>query len=289
MISMSRAFVEIVIVFGTMPWICGAQNAKSGPEFEVASVKPAQPRPPFAVASGLVHFRNDGAVFDVSNQSLASLISFAYGINYDRISGPGWMSGQEFAIVAKLPAAATKQDVPAMLQKLLADRFKLSLHREQKVEPVYELVADGKDLKLKPSAADLPEKLTGYSARPGQCLCRACTLAYFADILSGTVKFGARMAAMEQPGELAEHRIDRPVIDQTHLTGLYDIELNWVPPAGLPAPIPGTADGFPPRDPATKANSIFGALESVGLKLQSAKHTFDYVVADHVERVPSEN
>src|ERR1700734_3995197 len=98
MISISRALVKIVIVCGTTPWICGAQSAKSGPEFEVASVKLAPPHPPFAVALGLRHFRNDGAVFDVSNQTLTSLISFAYGTNYDRISGPGWMSEQEFAI-----------------------------------------------------------------------------------------------------------------------------------------------------------------------------------------------
>jgi len=197
------------------------------------------------------------------------------------------MGEQEFAVEAKLPAGATKEQVPAMLQKLLADRFKLSVHRDQRVEPVYELVVDKKGLKLKSSTAE--DSAKGCMGRPGQTVCRGVTFERFAGFIRGNPNVVARMAAMAEPGALVEHRIDRLVVDQTGLTGLYDIELDWVPPGGLPPVDPVASAGYPPRDPSTKAGSIFEALEAVGLKLQSAKHTFDGLVVDHVERVPSEN
>ena len=98
------------------------------------------------------------------------------------------------------------------------------------------------------------------------------------------------MAGLTGAGEFVEQRIDRLVVDQTGLTGVYDIDLEWVPPAGLPdgRDNPGAGD-FPRRAAATKANSIFGALEAAGLRLQSAKQDFDYLVVDHVDRVPSAN
>jgi uncharacterized protein (TIGR03435 family) len=88
---------------------------------------------------------------------------------------------------------------------------------------------------------------------------------------------------------LTERAIDYPVVDQTGLAGVYDIDLQWVPPAGLGPVDPLTRPGLPPRDASAKADSIFGALEAVGLKLKAGKHTFDTLVIDHVERVPSEN
>jgi uncharacterized protein (TIGR03435 family) len=97
------------------------------------------------------------------------------------------------------------------------------------------------------------------------------------------------MAARAQPGELLERMIDHPVVDQTGLTGVYDIDLQWVPPAGLGPVDPVASAGYPPRDASVKADSIFGALEAAGLKLQAGKHAFDILVIDHVERVPSEN
>ena len=75
---MSRALMKIVILYGIMSWTCGAQDAKNGPAFEVASVKPAEPPSP-----GQYGFRSDGARFEASNGTLTSLISFAYGIRWD--------------------------------------------------------------------------------------------------------------------------------------------------------------------------------------------------------------
>jgi uncharacterized protein (TIGR03435 family) len=84
-----------------------------------------------------------------------------------------------------------------------------------------------------------------------------------------------------------ERNIDHAVVDQTGLTGSYDIDLQWILPGGFG---PGRGGNvFPPRDPTVKATSIFEAIESIGLKLQPGKHTFDILVVDHAERVPTEN
>jgi uncharacterized protein (TIGR03435 family) len=180
-----------------------------------------------------------------------------------------------------------------MLQKLLADRFKLSLHRDQKVESVYELVLDTKGVKLKPSTTDVSK---GMGGRPGQLFCSACTLGQLADQLGGLANAAANRAAFRaargQPeDDVFERSIDRPVVDKTGLTGVYDIDLQWVPPGGFPArPIdPAAADGYPARAAGVRVNSIIGAIEAAGLKLQGARHAFDILVIDHVERVPSEN
>lgn len=285
--DMVRALVKISILCGIMSWNCRAQDTKSGPEFEVASVKPAAPRPPFAAASGLVRFRSDAGHFEASSETLQALISFAYGTKPGRISGPGWISEEYFAILAKPPAGSTKEEVPAMVQKLLTERFQLTLHRDQKVESVYELVIDKKGAKCKPSNTDASERECMF--RPGECFCRASTLRQLADYLSGLMNVGARMAARAQPGEMMERTIDRPVVDATGLTGVYDIDLQWVPPAGLGPVNPVASAGYPPRDASVRADSIFGALEAAGLKLQASKHAFEILVIDHVQRVPSKN
>ena len=99
------------------------------------------------------------------------------------------------------------------------------------------------------------------------------------------------MLARARNGEFVERMIDHPVVDETGITGVYDIDLQWVPPDGRPADQngPGVADGYPPRDTGVRVDSICGALEAVGLKLQSGNHAFDVLVIDHVERLASEN
>jgi len=172
-----------------------------------------------------------------------------------------------------------------MLQTLLAGRFQLRVHHDQKVEPVYLLVVDKRGAKLPVSTSDGARK--GCSGRPGQYFCRAITTQELAENLTATASIRANMPP--PPGDFAERRIELPVVDQTGLTGVYDIDLQWAPPAGTGPGRPGARANFPPRNPAVKANSIFQAFEALGLKLQAAKHTFDILVVDHAERVPVAN
>src|ERR1017187_7513788 len=115
------------------------------PAFEVASIKPSEPITPAMIASGKLHagMKIDGKRVDIGNFGMMQLICKAYDVKSYQVSGPSWlkvvgMSGQRFDIVANLPEGATKEQVPQMLQALLAERFKLVIHRETKDQPVYE-------------------------------------------------------------------------------------------------------------------------------------------------------
>ena len=269
-----------VVICSAMANLALGQTEPAAPEFEVASIKPAPRRTLMMMQSGQWHTRMDDAAFSDTNISLLDLVTMAFHINADRVDGPGWLSEQTFAVAAKLPAGAHKEQIPAMLQKLLASRFKLAVHHDQKVQSVYLLTIGKEGTKLKESVGD-PE-LRGCNGRPGRYRCTATTIADLAETLTNMAAMYARM-----PSSGDEHNIDLPVIDQTGLKGIYDIDLQWIPPEGAGRGHRGSR--LPPPAPDTKATSIFGAFEAIGLKLQPGKHTFDILVIDHVERTPTEN
>jgi len=275
----------VVTVWAAMAHVLFGQAGPS-PEFEVASIKPASILTPMMMRSPQWHFRMDDAVFDASNATLLELITTAYNINSDHVSGPRWLNDQAFAVLAKLPAGATKERIPAMLEKLLADRFKLAVHHDQKVQQVY-LLTVGKDgAKLKESMGDSDQSLKRRSGRPGRYRCTATTMEELAESFTAMSSMYAHLPASDD-----QRNIDLPVIDQTGLKGAYDIDLQWIPPESAGNRDNGGRRGamLPPPDPNTRATSIFSAFDTLGLKLQPGKHAFDILVIDHVERTPSEN
>jgi len=291
--KVQRAVYPVLLTcLATIIPIGSAQTSTPVLEFEVASVKPAAPLTPAMMRGREFHSRNDNGAFEDSNASLLDLVTIAYNVNWDRVSAPGWMNEQFFSVAAKLPAGSTKEQTPAMLRKLLADRFKLAVHHEQKVESVYLLVVEKQGAKLKQSQGDTDADTKGCSGRPGQYSCRATTIGDLAENLSAMAVMYARMPVSTAAGDDAPRNIDLPVVDQTGLKGAYDIDLQWNSPAGPTRGLRAgrqNADRFPPRDPSVKATSIFDAFERDGLKLQPGKHPFDILVVDHVERVPTEN
>src|ERR1035441_9283141 len=126
------------------------------PAFEVASVKPAAPLDRSQMLSGQMHvgMKVDAARVDIGSMSLAELIRVAYRVKAYQVSGPDWMASERFDVLAKLPEGASSGQVPEMLQALLAERFKLSVHRESKEHAVYALVVGKNGPKLKESAPD---------------------------------------------------------------------------------------------------------------------------------------
>jgi uncharacterized protein (TIGR03435 family) len=280
------AGIKILILAALVAGIACAQ------EFEVASVKPAQRPTPQMRTSGQLRSLRDNARLEESNTTMLDLIAEAYNINWHWITAPDWTRQEFYSVMATLPAGATKAQIPIMLQKLLAGRFKLALHHQPKAVPVYLLVVDKAGGKLKASTTSA-ESRKGCSSRPGQWACFGVTMESLSDALTGV---GMTTADMPVPAggsgdaEFSVRRIDRPVVDETGITGVYDVDLQWMPPGGLPtAGRAGPTVGFPPRDPSVKADSLFNAFEALGLKLEPGKHTFDTVVVDHAERVPTEN
>ena len=155
-----------------------------------------------------------------------------------------------------------------MVQKLLADRFKLTFHRDKKELSVFAIVVGKNGPKLTKSAGD-PNGLPGLFFRGlGDLPARNATMADFAGVMQTAV-------------------LDRPVVDQTGLSGRFDFELKWTPDetqfAGLGVRVPA------PSDDLAAPPDLFTAIqEQLGLKLQSTKAPVEVLVIDRVEK-PSEN
>jgi uncharacterized protein (TIGR03435 family) len=247
-------------------------------EFEAASVKPFTPDPPDPKAPYGRHsnFEVPNGQFSRVN-TLHNLIIEAYSVEKDyMVTGPKWLDSDQFKIVAKtepnVPFAATK----VMLQHLLADRFKLELHRDMQPVDVYALSVGKSAPKLKLSEGGARPECKG-SARNGKVdlVCQNTTMAQLAYTLSLLPR---------------GYNGGRPVVDLTGLNGFYDFTLSWAgtswPPAGRPA---GSAAGGAASASSSGLTVFAGVERSLGLKLAMQKYPMPVVVIDHVERPPAEN
>jgi len=238
------------------------QTADGTAEFEVASVKPANPS-----ATGRITMKEAPGTITMLNVTLRDCISQAYDVEDFEIFGPDWLGSDRYDIVARFTPGASKGRLLLMRQKLLADRFKLALHREKKVMPVYALVVAKGGLKI--HKAEEGENMTRIGR--GHMVLRRVSLSLLAEILSS--------------------QMDHPVLDQTDVKGLFDITLDWVPDDTQSKM--GIAGGDRPSRMLSNAPdgpSIFDALqEKLGLKLQTKKEAVEILAVDHAERVPTEN
>jgi uncharacterized protein (TIGR03435 family) len=233
------------------------------PSFEVATIKPANPN---AQWGGPNPHR-----IELRNTSLSTLITFAYRLNSNQILGaPAWVDTERFDLsgVPDTEGQPNINQVRRMLQKLLADRFKLTTHHDKKELSVYALTAGKTAPKLTKDEGD-------SSGIPNLML---------RDLNTLTVH-NANM--QDFTGFLQESVLDRPVVDQTALPGRYDFTLKWTPDdsqfirLGVRPP--------PPADSADAPPGLFTAIqEQLGLKLAPTKASANVLVIDHVEK-PSEN
>jgi uncharacterized protein (TIGR03435 family) len=177
----------------------------------LAISSPAQPTPAFEVASvklaadtGTLSVNTDAGMLRYSNVPLRPLIGQAYGVDTSRVQGgPAWLDSQTYDISAKLPAGSTKDQIPAMLRRLLEERFKLSVHQETREQRVFALVVAKDGPKLKP--ADKPSG--NGSVGPGRLVGHGMSLAHIASMLK-------RPAGLD-------------VVDRTGISGAFDLELKW--------------------------------------------------------------
>jgi uncharacterized protein (TIGR03435 family) len=235
------------------------------PTFEVATIKPSRPD-----AQGKA-FQVKGRQFFTFNTSLSDLMTFAYGLHARQITGgPGWLESEKFDVNG-LPDGEGQPNEgqwKIMLQKLLAERFQLSFHRDKRELSVYAIVIGRDGPKLTKSGGD-PNGLPALFFRGlGNLPARNATMADFAGVMQAAV-------------------LDRPVVDQTGLQGRFDFVLTWTPDefqfAGLGARVP------PPPANADAPPDLFTAMqEQLGLKLESTRAPADVLVIDRVER-PSPN
>ena len=254
----------------------------SGQEFDVVSIKPSAPpssqriRVTFEGGPGTA----DPTRFSCGNCSLSLLVMRAYDVEYHQVAGLN--SRTEFYdIAAKVPEGATKDQFRVMLQKLLSNRFKMSLHRDMKQMQAYELVVGKNGPKMKESVPEgtVQEATVSSSSRivldpEGFPILPTGQSGY------ASVNRRARMQVfnetMDQLASRISNQLDMPVINATGLAGRYDFGLYW---AGQ------SVDGTDAASP-----NLFSAVESqLGLRLQTRKIAVTIIVIDHVDRTPTEN
>jgi len=242
---------------------CGAfaQDAAAPPAFEVASVKPNLSGRAGGEGSERETIASSPGSLMMRNVSLRTGIQWAYGVRGHQVSGPDWIASERYDIVAKTSGPASEDQMRRMLQTLLADRFQLALHRETKLLPVYALVTGKRGAKLQTASGQ-----GNSSMRPafGGLEFRNYSMSDLAERLSSR-PFG----------------VDRPVLDQTGLHGLFDFTMKL---AGNDAELKHTLEGM------ERGGADFTAfLEQLGLKLQPQKGPVEVLVIDRVEKVPVEN
>lgn len=240
--------------------------ADAHPTFEVATIKPTKPD---EQRTYLIWRGND---MQVVNFSLAGLIKFAYDVQDKQIVGaPDWINTEKFDIEAKpdVPGAPNGKQLKEMVQKLLADRFALKFHKDQKEMAAYVLTVGKDGPKMKADTGN-PNGLPGLFFGPiGTLHVMNATLQNFTNLMQSTV-------------------LDRPVVDKTGLNGRWDFTLKWTPDesqfAGMGVKIPP-----PAADDANAAPPLFTAIqEQLDLKLEAQKTQVPVLVIDHVDH-PSPN
>ncbi len=275
-------------------------QAQTRPEFEVASIKPSASVGIDRVRVGL-HI--DGSQVSAAALSLDNLIGIAYRVKHYQIFGPDWMASERFDIAAKLPDGATEKEIPEMLQTLLEDRFQMKMHRESKELPVYALVIGKGGAKLQESPADsvLQNQNGGSrdginvaaSGQPGGVSINYGNGSYFTfadDRLEGHKLSAAAMA------DVLARFTNRPVVNMTDLKGNYDFMLELSHEdfrAMMIRSAIGAGVALSPRAiqiaDAASLDSLYSALEKLGLKLESRKAPVEVLVVDHAEKSPSDN
>jgi uncharacterized protein (TIGR03435 family) len=194
------------------------------------------------------------------NVTLRRVIGLAYLPAQEFVGGPGWINSDRFDIEGKSDGTPEPEQMREMLRSLLAERFKLVVHRETRQMPAYALVvrADGKTGPQLRRAEPCTARCGGFSVGNGSLTGNAVTITQLA-------------------AELRSATEGRHVVDRTGLGGVFDVTLTW------------NADALRP-DAATAetAPSVFAAIqEQLGLKLEPITAPIDVIVIDHAERPTS--
>jgi uncharacterized protein (TIGR03435 family) len=220
-------------------------------EFEVASVKPHSSS---AGGSPHVSIAGDPGRLTYTNITVRGLIREAYGVSklYPLSGRADALSTDRYDVIAKVAPDASKQQRMLMLQALLADRFKLVVHRETKELPIYALVAGKNGLKFHAVEDD------GSAAETGS---------------GGGHQIKGHHISMKLLAATLQGWIGDTVVDETGLTGLFDLNLDF------------NAD----ESMSSEGPTVFEAVErQLGLKLEARKGPAEVIVIDHVEK-PSAN
>jgi uncharacterized protein (TIGR03435 family) len=257
-----------------LPVAAFCQSTEPVPTFEVADVQVSpQPKGPIPFMNG--PFLRGGR-YELRYATMVDLIRTAYSVDADKVlGGPNWLEMDRFDVTAKAPGKPTPEALKNMLQALLADRFKLVVHKDTKPMPAYALIT-GKHPALKKSDGSGDSGCKFTIQRPGQqggaavptvpmvqYTCRNMTMAAFVE--------GIRAMPMAR-----QYLNGNPVLDRTELQGAWDFEFKYS--LRGPAAVAG--------DLVTLGDAI---EKQLGLKLEAVKVPMAVVVVDSVNQKPGPN
>lgn len=239
--------------------LCGGQSANPKPAFEVASIHPVVIDAPGGEGGTRSQIQPAPDSLILRNIDLDEMIEWAYGIQHNQLANPGALHNHRYDVRARTTAPVPEKTLRLMMQDLLATRFSLKIHREQRSTPVYELVVAKGGPRLPPNKAD---KLPVSYPRET-----------FPRVVDGSFVF-TNTSMPDFAQQLTELRgIDLPVLDRTGIPGVYDITLKSAAAAV--------------RDP--NGPSLLTLIhEQLGLKLVSAKDPIEMLVINSAQE-PSGN
>jgi uncharacterized protein (TIGR03435 family) len=300
-----------------------SQPAAAKLSFDVASVRPSPPMDQATLMASLRAGKRpeslliQGSRATFTYMSLKELIAYGYKVRTYQITGPQWIVTDRFEIAAKLPDGATRDDVPAMMKELLADRFKLAAHLETKEHPVLGLMVGKGGSKVGPSTVPPPPIDESTPLKPGESRIDSSDgpihLKKNADG-STTYNMGPRGSfTLKIDGDTGTMHLTasgmtmrgfafmlttlggdgRPVVDMTGLAGNYELAVDFslqdlvasLRDQGLDIPVRPDAGPSDPNGDSTVAD----ALAKLGLKLERSKAMVEQLVIDHVEKAATEN
>jgi uncharacterized protein (TIGR03435 family) len=268
-------------------------------EFEAASVRPVATTEQ-RVDIGM-HI--DGSLVRFNYLSLLACMRIAYEMKPYQFIGPEWIVTDHFNIMAKLPAGASQDQVRAMLQNLLLDRFRMTVHREKRDFPVYAMTLGKGGLKLKETAPDEAAPDAGAPKSSLDVKATGSAAGVFADLGNGAYftfadnQLIGQKLPMWRVADLLSNFMDKPVIDMTGLSSTtnYDLSLEITADDYRTMQIRAALKSginLPPEAPQMAdlpTDSLTAAIEAAGMRLESRKAPQDVIVIDHADKTPTEN
>jgi uncharacterized protein (TIGR03435 family) len=254
-----------------------SNGAAATPAYETASIQAEKPHGDGAMITMRIAFSPDG--FAEEGNTMQMLLRLAYGVEDDQILGaPNWFNSRRYDIEAKLGTAAREQMSKLsederkatdrrLLQELLEDRFHLTLHRESRELPVYELTVAEGGPKLQEAKPE--ENHSTIEGHGGKGMWRI-----------GEGEFSGQAVGAAALAEMLSGRMGHSVVDKTGLTGKYNFTLRWTP---IPSQDPLGVNSAAPPEPT---GSLLAAVqEQLGLKLVPQTKSMEVLVIDHVEEL----
>jgi uncharacterized protein (TIGR03435 family) len=254
------ALVAMLILLLTA-WVLFSQTSPTA-RFDAASIKLHPGDTP-----GITFATEPGRLIVVNNP-VANLIGNAYG-NHKLVGAPEWVESDRYDLEARAPGSPNDKQMMQMLQVLLAERFKLQLHPEQREEPVYHLVVAKGGLKLHRRTDQNCARAD--RTHPDEAPSNPCGNNHIFRNGNHIEWVVTNNDMQHMVGALGVN--GHPVIDKTGVIGTFDLHVEF-------------AETQPDSDASVDPSvpSIFAALDQLGLKLEPAKGPVDVLVIDHIER-----